>query len=109
MANIGGSMHMIDRWQMHMMMSITNSIRLYGGKFWPEALKVGCRMRILSSLQRIAAVIMASAYRTVSKSAGEKQMWTTPESEPYNTSKRNGTLGRVVDGRQNFSQVLPAG
>ena len=32
----------------------------------------------------------------------------TPESEPCNTGKRNGTLRRVTDGRQSFSQTLPA-
>ena len=35
-------------------------------------------------------------------------MSTTPESEPYNNGKRNGTLRRVIDQRQNFSQISPA-
>ena len=33
----------------------------------------------------------------------------TPESEPSNTGKRNGTLRRLVDGRQIFFQILPTG
>ena len=29
-----------------------------------------------------------------------------PESEPYSIVKKNGTLRRVVDGQQNFFQIL---
>ena len=36
-------------------------------------------------------------------------MLTTPESESYNPGKRNGTLKQMVEGRQNFSQILPVG
>ena len=35
-------------------------------------------------------------------------MSTTPESEPYNTGKRNAILKQVVDGQQNFSHILHA-
>ena len=31
----------------------------------------------------------------------------TPGSEPSNTGKRSETLNQVVDGQQNFSQILP--
>ena len=42
-------------------------------------------------------------------SGREWEMLKTPESEPYNTGKRKGTLKRVVNERQNFFQILPPG
>ena len=51
------------------MMAIMDSILLYGSEVWAGTLKVNCRLRVLSAVQRTAALRVASAYRTFSKSA----------------------------------------
>ena len=50
----------------YLMMAITDSFLLYGSEVWADVLKVDCRLRILSSVQRTAALIVSSEYRTVS-------------------------------------------
>ena len=57
MANIRGLIQSRRR----LMMAITDSILLYGSEIWADALKVECRLRILSSVQRTAALRAASA------------------------------------------------
>ena len=60
MANIGGPAQSRRR----LIMTIMDSILLYGSEIWADALNVDCRMRILSSVQRTAVFRVASAYRT---------------------------------------------
>ena len=61
MANIGGPIQS----RRGLMMPITDSVLLYFSEIWAEALKIDCRMRISSSVQRTTALRVASAYRTV--------------------------------------------
>ena len=53
----------------HKLAIAMDSILFQGSKVWADALKDDCRLRILSSVQRTAALRLASAYRIVSKSA----------------------------------------
>ena len=52
-----------------LVMAIMYSILIYGSEFWANALKINCRIKILSSVQRTVALRLVSAYRTVFKSA----------------------------------------
>ena len=65
MANVGGPTQSKRR----LLMETVNSILLYGSETWASALKVESRRRVLSAVQRTAALRVASAYRTVSESA----------------------------------------
>ena len=46
-------------------MEVANNIMLYGSKIWAETLEVKKRVNSLISVQRTAALRIASAYRTV--------------------------------------------
>ena len=60
MVNIGNPTQSRRR----LMMNAMDSILLYDSEILVDALKVRCRMRILSSLQRTAALRVALAYRS---------------------------------------------
>ena len=62
MANIGGPLPAKQR----LLMEIANSIMIYGSEIWAETLEVKKRANSLVSVQRTAALRIASAYRTVS-------------------------------------------
>ena len=61
--------HIGDPVQSRLIMAITDFILFYGSEVWAEALKVDCRNEILSSVQRAAALSVATAFRTLFKSA----------------------------------------
>lgn len=48
------------------LMSVANSIMLYGAEVWADALKAECRRKKLMTVQRKGALRVACAYRTVS-------------------------------------------
>ena len=64
-ADIGGPPQSRRR----LMMTKPESILLYGSEMWAGALMVDCRLRILSSVQRTAALRVESADMIVSKAA----------------------------------------
>lgn len=74
MANVGGPVHCKRK----LLMSTTQSILLYGCELWADALKAEYRRKVLSSVQRTAALRVASAYRTVSEVAVLVISGTTP-------------------------------
>lgn len=65
MANTRGPRPSIRR----LLMSVTHSIMLYGAEVWADALKVKKRAKVMTSVQRIGALRIACAYRTVSENA----------------------------------------
>ncbi|GBP17633.1 Retrovirus-related Pol polyprotein from type-1 retrotransposable element R1 2 [Eumeta japonica] len=65
MANIGGPTQSKRR----LIMETVNSILLYGSEIWGDALVAKTRRKVLESVQRTAALRVASAYRTVSGAA----------------------------------------
>ncbi|KAM8701552.1 hypothetical protein ACLKA7_017656, partial [Drosophila subpalustris] len=65
MANIGGPTQSKRR----LLLTITNTILLYGCEVWAEALEADSRRKVYASVQRTAALRIASAYRTVSEAA----------------------------------------
>lgn len=65
MANIAGPLPKKRR----LLMEACNNILLYGCEIWAESLKVNQRAQKLLSVQRTAALRVASAYRTVSAAA----------------------------------------
>ena len=65
MANVGGPT--ADKRKL--LMSVTNSILLYGCEVWADTLKKECYRKQMGSVQRRAALRIASAYRTVSEPA----------------------------------------
>lgn len=65
MANIGGPRASKRR----LMMEVTNSILLYGAEVWGEKLEMESYRKHPASVQRRAALRIASAYRTVSEPA----------------------------------------
>jgi hypothetical protein len=65
MANVGGPT--ADKRKL--LLSVTNSILLYGCEVWADALKKECYRKQMGSVQRRAALRIASAYRTVSEPA----------------------------------------
>jgi len=65
MANIGGPTQSKRR----LLLTASNTILLYGCEVWAEALKADSRRKVYASVQRTAALRIASAYRTVSEAA----------------------------------------
>lgn len=65
MANIGGP----TQSKRKLIMSVTNSILLYGSEIWADALEKKNKRRVLEAVQRTAALRVTSAYRTVSAAA----------------------------------------
>lgn len=65
MANIGGPLASRRK----LLMDTTQSILLYGSEVWADTLNVDHRRKVLSKVQRTAALRVASAYRTVSEAA----------------------------------------
>ena len=65
MANIGGQLPARRR----LWMEVANNIILYGSEIWAETLDAKKRANSLVSVQRTAALYVASAYRTVSAPA----------------------------------------
>ena len=61
MANIGGKRRLL--------MSVVNSVLLYGSEVWADTTKVAKYRQKISSVQRQAALRIASAYHTVSLAA----------------------------------------
>lgn len=52
-----------------LMMSVTHSIMLYGAEVWADTLLVKRRATAMTRVQRVGALRIASAYRTVSENA----------------------------------------
>ncbi|KAL7724879.1 hypothetical protein ACLKA6_016343 [Drosophila palustris] len=52
-----------------LLLTITNTVLLYGCEVWAEALEADSRRKVYASVQRTAALRIASAYRTVSEAA----------------------------------------
>ena len=50
-------------------MSTTQEVLLYGSEIWADAVKKQCHRKVLSAVQRTAALRVASSYRTVSLAA----------------------------------------
>lgn len=65
MANVGGPTESKRR----LIMSTVESVLIYGAEFWADSAKQLCRGKLISKVQRTAALRVASAYRTVSESA----------------------------------------
>ena len=64
-ANIGGP----TQAKRKLIMAATNSILLYGNEIWCDAPEIENKWKILSAVQRTAALRVASFYRTVSGAA----------------------------------------
>lgn len=65
MANIGGP----KQSKRNLLAATVNSILLYGCELWADTLNAECRRKIMASVQKTAALRVASAYRTVSEPA----------------------------------------
>lgn len=65
MANIGGP----TASKRKLLMSTVNAVLLYGSEVWADALGVKQKCKMLTAVQRTAALRVASAYRTVSVAA----------------------------------------
>ncbi|KAJ8969270.1 hypothetical protein NQ317_012910 [Molorchus minor] len=65
MANVGGPTAKKRR----LLMSVTDSIILYGCEIWADALQKEIYRKVVASVQRRGALMIASAYRTVSEPA----------------------------------------
>uniref|UniRef100_A0A224XPA7 Uncharacterized protein n=1 Tax=Panstrongylus lignarius TaxID=156445 RepID=A0A224XPA7_9HEMI len=65
MANVGGPRAGTRR----VLMSVAHSILLYGAEVWADALSKEAHRKRLARVQRLGALRIVSAYRTVSESA----------------------------------------
>jgi len=65
MANVGGP----SAEKRKILLSVTDSILLYGSEVWADALKKECYRKQMGAVQRRAALRISSAYRTVSEPA----------------------------------------
>lgn len=65
MSNIGGP----SSGKRKLLMSVTNSILLYGAEIWADSLKIGKYRKQMAAVQRCGALRITSAYRTVSEPA----------------------------------------
>ena len=65
LANIGGPTESKRK----LLLSVINSVLLYGSEIWADSLNTKCKRKTLASVQRTAAIRVASAYRTVSEAA----------------------------------------
>ena len=101
------SPYLADLWSTSCVLDRAVSILLYGNEVWADALKLDYRLRILSSVLRIAALRVASAYRTISKSATLVKSGKIPLSLQASERKRvwetknvNEEAGNVDDARK---------
>ena len=98
MANIGGQLPARPR----LLVEVANSIMLYACEIWAETLDIKKRANSLVSVQRTAALRIASAYRTMSVSAVHDSKY-----NPYGSAggRADGDL-KGVDGWKSHNWSL---
>lgn len=105
MANIGGPRPNKRK----LLLSVTNSILLYGCEIWADALRKKCHRTKMARVQRVGALRTISAYRTVSEPAALLIAGTVPIDLVAHKRKRvfqrRGEDRKVVEPQENTRMI----